>query len=130
MPIHYEFSAQQRLLMTTMVGTVGDAEFLDTYAEILRNVDYSGCVRELVDVTGLTEANISAQALNRVAHMLKNTCPGCECRSAIVATSDLNFGLSRMYEAFAEMAKAEEVQVFRDRQEALTWLLGVDQPPV
>ena len=46
-------------------------------------------------------------------------------RTAIFAPHDLHFGLARMSEVFADMAKAPfKFKVFRSRQEALDWLLA------
>lgn len=41
--------------------------------------------------------------------------------AAVIAPSDHMFGLSRMWETFAE-ATGWTIQIFRDRAEALAWL--------
>ncbi len=42
-------------------------------------------------------------------------------RTAVVATSDLSFGLSRMYRTLSDLT-SETVTVFRDADEAMKWL--------
>lgn len=41
---------------------------------------------------------------------------------AVIAPGDLNYGTSRMHQMMAENREPHEVQVFRDRGEALRWL--------
>ena len=46
-------------------------------------------------------------------------------RAAVVASSNLIYGLLRMYEVFSEGA-AVEIRVFRKPEEALAWLRGAE----
>jgi hypothetical protein len=46
-------------------------------------------------------------------------------RTAIVSTQDVDFGLSRMFQAIAELQHIPfEVEVFRDMELAMAWLRG------
>jgi hypothetical protein len=46
-------------------------------------------------------------------------------RIAVLVGDDLGFGLARMYQAFAgDRYPADRFQVFKDRSEAVRWLLG------
>jgi hypothetical protein len=48
-------------------------------------------------------------------------------RTAVIASEDLQYGLARMYEAFAEIESAPySFRAFRSRQEALQWLSSGD----
>ncbi len=53
---------------------------------------------------------------------------GIEVRVAALAPSDLEFGVSRMYEAIAEGTDRERHGAFRDESEALAWLLDGANP--
>jgi len=75
----------------------------------------------------LTEADISAvksDDLQEIALIAKQSSPSRRAgRTAIVSTSDLGFGLSRMYSTFAEMSgHSAEVRSFRSREEAEAWI--------
>ena len=50
-----------------------------------------------------------------------------EARMALLARSELLYGLSRMFSAFAEQA-GFDVEVFKRRDEALSWLHGGPGP--
>jgi hypothetical protein len=48
-------------------------------------------------------------------------------KRAIVAPTDLQFGIARMYETFTEVYKhSVPHKVFRSKDEAMEWLLGYD----
>ena len=44
-------------------------------------------------------------------------------KTALVGTGDASFGIGRMYQSFAELARQEtEIQIFRSREEAMVWI--------
>ena len=58
-----------------------------------------------------------AKTVNAVSHSRSSG------KSAIISPQDISFGLSRVYQAFAESGEAKsETKVFRNEQEALDWL--------
>lgn len=59
-----------------------------------------------------------AKAVNTIAHSRLGG------KSAIVSPQDISFGLSRVYQAFAETggSSTAETRVFRSEQEALEWM--------
>ena len=64
----------------------------------------------------------TADELREVAAYVRAHRPVDAGRIAIVATEDLAFGMSRMYEVFASDLKVE-TRVFRDSELARQWLL-------
>ncbi len=75
----------------------------------------------------LTAANIStirAQDVRGVAIFAREAAhsrPGG--KTALVGDKDTTFGISRMYQSFAELAGQESnIQIFRTRDEALAWV--------
>ena len=80
----------------------------------------------LWDFTGADLSGLSAEDLQgivavarRLAHLRPNG------KTAIVAPSSLEFGMSRMYETFTQIWKHPVPhRVFRSREEALEWLQG------
>ncbi len=77
----------------------------------------------LVDVREADVAKISGAGLRTVAEVIAGYMRGLEGQSktAILAPHNAMFGLGRMYEAYTSQSP-ETVQVFRDPQQALSWL--------
>ena len=66
--------------------------------------------------------------MKRIAALVKATIGSqADGKTAYVATSDLAFGVSRMYQAHLQMTNTNrETKVFRSMEEALRWLEEAD----
>src|SRR5262249_44255536 len=119
MPIRYNIDTGQRVVLATPYGLLTDTEVFDYQKEVWSRPDISG-YNELVDMTGVSQiASVSGARLEELARLSSSMDPpASSSRLAIVATTDLHFGLARMYQARREMASkgAREVRVFRSRQ--------------
>ena len=82
-----------------------------------------GC-HALIDVREADLAAVTSRGLRFVAAAAAGhvrDLEGKEFKTAILASDDAVFGLGRMYEAYTAESP-ETVQVFRDLQQALSWL--------
>jgi hypothetical protein len=115
--VHTELDLTEKIV-------VGELSVADVLEEITRF--YSGPVtkRVLWDISqarihfaGADEIRRIAAAVAQVSHRRAGG------KSAVVAASDLAFGVSRMYQAYREIHNIElSYMSFRTRQEALDWL--------
>lgn len=82
---------------------------------------------QLIDLRGVTELAARAPAIRAVAG--ENPF-GSGARRAILVSSDVAFGMARMYQLLTDET-SDESQVFRDQDLALAWLgLAGDAAPV
>ena len=81
-------------------------------------------LKHLWDMTNAEVSSVDGPKLRQIADFAKSSAPsGVGGRTAIVAPSNLAFGLGRMYEAFARSAGIKtEVRVFRSLGEGRDWL--------
>jgi hypothetical protein len=83
-------------------------------------------------MTGVSDIEfVSPDRVAKLANLSSSMdAPDSPSKLAIIATSDLHFGLGRMYQAHREMAKqsTKAVKVCRSREVALKWL-GVSIKP-
>jgi hypothetical protein len=120
-PISYKIDGG--LCVTTVAG---EADLADVRAYLsARENDPArgGVIGTLIDVRGVTTL-LSADDLRAIAKQRKqetDTSPGT--RTAMLAGSDVVFGILRMYEAFTDGSNAA-IRVFRDEGEARAWLLA------
>ena len=86
------------------------------HGPITRNVLWDVSLAVLVD--------LSAEDVRQIAHVPRQSLElRQDGKKAIVAPSDLAFGLSRMYQTSSQPESLPfEVQVFRDSEAAHTWL--------
>lgn len=123
MPITYRF--ESGILRTTIEGATGYDDvklYLDT---LLSDPDFTPGMPGLIDCRKVTSL-FSIRDLRRTAADTRERpemrVPG---RAAVLASSNLIYGLLRMYEVFSE-GQATRIRVFRGPEEAMAWLLDKD----
>jgi hypothetical protein len=122
MPIEHRYDPALRTLFIELSGEVSETELVDAARKLASDPAIPAGHRELVNLSGVHNTDVTAATLRRVAHIYSEADQRPEdSRVAIVAPGDLFYGLSRMYEAFRE-SSALEIRVFRDLPEARTWL--------
>jgi hypothetical protein len=74
----------------------------------------------------LREANVPSMTsadIERISELVsKHWGKGGSSRAALVVSQDFEFGLSRMYQVFIESRISTQLKVFRNLEEALTWI--------
>ena len=125
MPIEYTIDHGRRLVIAKANGTLTDEDVFGYQQEVWSRPEVDG-YNELVDMSQVD--SIDLPSVNRVRE-LANLSAGMDNRSsasrfAIVAPTQIAFGLGRMYEAYRNLddRSTKEVGVFRSRDEALTFL--------
>jgi hypothetical protein len=123
MPIICDTKPDEQLVVFRHIGDVPDSEFLTSYKEFFLSADVTDALKLLVDLRQTKSAHRSSGALQALSEFLKEVYRDSEKQPkvAIIAPSDLSFGLARMYEMFSFEVPWEFV-VFRDDEAAQAWL--------
>jgi hypothetical protein len=109
------------IVFTTMEATLSLGDVRVYLAAVLADPAYHAGMPSLVDCRQVT-ALLSPADLRTIAAEIANiTTAPVAGRCAVLAASDVVFGLVRMYEAYSEGAPVE-VRAFRDYDEAMAWL--------
>jgi hypothetical protein len=124
MPVTYEFDRALALVRTRCTGDVTFAEVLEHFRELGRDASLPARLDVLLDLTGMRSIPESDQlrsVAGEVERLRERVGWGC---CAIVASRDVLFGMSRMFQVFAEEHFAES-NVFRGCEEAERWLASL-----
>lgn len=129
MPVRQLWEPQLRTLFVTASGPVSDQEFVDFALKLVECSDIPPARKELWDLSGLERTDVETASLRETASTFRDRDKTVfETRVAILATSDVAFGLARMYQSFRGDSTVE-LEVFRGRAAALEWLgLPEDTP--
>ncbi|HEU5179830.1 MAG TPA: hypothetical protein VFW45_03495 [Candidatus Polarisedimenticolia bacterium] len=125
MPITYKIDHERKTVFAKGFGVLTDEDVFGYQREVWSREDTRG-YSELIDMRGVEQ--IALPSMDRVrdlANLSAEMDPGkTPSKFAIVAGSDLAFGLGRMYEAYRGMnpRSSKEVKVFRILEDALKWL--------
>ena len=76
---------------------------------------------QLMDLTQVTNVEFGTEDLRRLA---QRSIFSPDSRRAILVSSDVVFGLSRMFEIFRETLGETGIRVFRNLDDALEWVLA------
>ena len=124
MPIEIKYSDSGTGTIVTGSGKITDEEYISFYrkhlskdGESLHKYKYN-----LTDWSDVANVEISIDAITEIAFLSKEAAeidPGCV--TAIVATKELLFGLSRMWETQSSNSEST-VRVFWDRAAAEDWI--------
>ncbi|MBO6557745.1 MAG: hypothetical protein JJ934_12570 [Pseudomonadales bacterium] len=111
---------RDRELITLIVGPAATADFLGRFEAEIRNTVLGH--DELIILAGVSE--LTGKQIEQLAFQTAQRPRETEERESnlvLVAGTDLEFGVARMYAAYRQ--KPERLtQVFRDLQQALEWL--------
>jgi hypothetical protein len=105
-------------------GVINDADYLQALRNHLRQDEttFSEYRYSLADWTQVKEVNVSPEAIRTVAELCKQASSvNSDVVVAVVAKSDLIFGLSRMSQALM-VRTGWEHEVFRNKEDAEAWI--------
>jgi len=123
MPITYHFMPDQKLVITVHVGTIPDDEFMNSYISLYKDARFDREFNQLVDLRQTDSSARDPETLQSFATFVQEQFRNSTAtpKVAVIAPSDLSFGLARMYEAFSNIIPWDFV-VFRSVDAALAWL--------
>ncbi|MFI5256731.1 MAG: hypothetical protein ACHQRK_05660 [Gemmatimonadales bacterium] len=122
MPTAYSLDPMHRLVRTRAWGSVSNEELRDYYHRLAGDGRFHPDFRELVDLRGVLIFHVDSMMIAEVAAW---PIFDAGVRRAIIAFSDIAFGLSRMFATYAD-AGGQDVQVFRNARAAEEWLESPD----
>jgi len=121
MPTSYTIDKARRLVLSEGSGVLTTPDLLAHQDKLASDPDFAADFSQLYDLPQVTDVQLTANDLRRLA---QRSVFHPNARRAILVSSDLVFGLSRMFEMFRESLGETGIRVFRDRDEALAWILG------
>jgi hypothetical protein len=121
MPITYQIDQSLKLIVTRCFGKVTLVQVIEHFRELQHDPHCPSTLDVLLDLTECDSAPSNFQL-----HPISNTISGIREKvqfkaCAIVVSTDLMFGMSRMFLTFAE-ERFERAQVFRQLDKAKEWL--------
>lgn len=124
MPVVYDLNPESGLIHTRCVGELQFEEVLRHFEELENDPSLPARLDVLLDLDeaeSVPETEELQAVVGRMAALESKVKWGA---CAIVATRDVLFGMSRMFQVLSE-GRFVTSRVFRDRQEAEAWLASV-----
>ncbi len=124
MPITFLMNHNEGYFEVQYKGAISDTELLNAWRSFLNSDDWIPGSNGLADLSEAGLSTVSVNGLRALADYIsyiyrKNGITST--KTAIYTPLPVPFGLSRMYEVFADKF-LENVMVFKDREKAKQWL--------
>jgi len=119
MPLTFQVDKGTGILRSNGSGVLTTADLLTYFAETRADPDFEPSMHRLMDLRDVTQLP-SSDDIRSLAAFARTKAPVETARMAIIASSDLAFGVSMMFKAF--VGYGERLIVVRDEAEAVDWL--------
>ena len=122
MPIELRYDLQKNILFATIGEQITRSEFSESLEKIIHSIDYPPDVKVLWDARLVNMPDSDKSFLKDFIEIRKKYPERGKTKLAIVVSTDLSFGMSRMYEAFSGDLP-QSIMVFRNPIDGEQWLL-------
>ena len=120
MPVRFEIDKERRLVRSFGWGDLTFADLRQHQQTLRADPDFDPDFDQLGDLSGVVSVAISAHEVEQVAY---SDLFSANSHRAFVASSQLAYGLLRMFQAHHEFSSApSKTMVFTNMSEALDWL--------
>lgn len=119
MAYNYLINSSQGLAVLSCSGEVEFTELRQGLGKLSKEPEFAGVSKVLTDLAQGSYLQASRAEIERHARVTAAALKRKPLKIAIVAPHDLAFGLFRMFTSYAGH---EEINVFRNKQEACAWL--------
>ncbi len=123
MPVELYYDKKKDALFGIMRGLITIEENENALNTIMKSDQYPPDIRTLWDVREQDFTNIDADFEMRLIELRKKYPERGNARMALVVSTDLGFGMSRMYQNLSANLP-QNIMVFRDYADAEKWLLN------
>ncbi len=127
MPANHHIDTEAKLIITTWTGEAIDAEFIETikkYQDNIQNqpeyIDYN----EVVNLSEVTNIKLTTAGIRILAELASKTDESrFNGKLAFIVSSNLAFGLVRMYETYRSFKNnaGKKLRVFKREKDAIEW---------
>jgi hypothetical protein len=107
--------------MSTISGVFTLADGLAHQEKLLKDPDFDPNFSQLLDCTHITKVELRPEDVRRLA---QRSIFSPVSHRAILVSSDVTFGLARMFMIFRETLGEKGIRVFYELDEALYWVLA------
>lgn len=123
MPVVSRIDKTHNTIIRTVTGGLTVSDIAHAFSESLSDPDFR---KDMHVVWDLSEADVSQisskQLVEAVEYIGAHTgSRGADYKIAIVASKDINFAVSRMFEGYGSSLPVS-INVFRSREDALAWI--------
>ncbi len=127
MAISYELFKDIGLVVITCSGPANPEEAIAMITRLQDDPDFSMSYSVLWDARERTVPYTTDEVMTIVRYVASYKGEKCSKR-ALLTSKDVDYGMGRVYEGLRFNTSNVEIEIFKDREQALTWLGVHDHP--
>jgi len=118
------FFPSDNLVISVLTGAITVRDFLDATVELNIHPEHLDGMKELWDLRTASLESLTGNDIMLATNSLRRFSTSTSRTTAFVVSSDLNYGMISMWNAYADMVLPKERRIFRDYEDAREWILG------
>ena len=103
MSVQFTIDASQKLVIRKFSGEISDADILENPRRVQADPQFDPSFSEVVDFSGVTGGDVSTSAIQELAR--QKSIFNLASKRVVIAPQPLLYGLTRMFEVYAEGTK-------------------------
>jgi hypothetical protein len=119
MPLTYQIDGSKGIVRSVGTGMLSMLDLQQYFAATRADPQFDPAMHRLMDLRGVTQLP-SSDDVRALAAFARTKAPTESARMAVIAPSDLAFGVSMMFKGFVGFG--DRLLIVRDEDEALRWL--------
>ena len=123
MSVEIKYDQNRKMLDIAVSGILEIDELTSVFETITNSSDYPPDIKAIWDLRKADFSFADYQFANELAKIRSRFTRRGSCPSAIIVSSNFQYGLSRMFEMLLEGKMPHQLMVFRDYKEGQKWLL-------
>jgi len=119
MPCEFLIDTNRRLVISRGTGTFRYADFLQHFKKLAKDPRFQRGFDHIVDCRKFDRFDVTTTEVYDIG---SQSLFAAKSKRAFVVSSEVHFGLGRMFATFRQVASGQETTVFREMGDAIAWL--------
>jgi hypothetical protein len=125
MPLDYSIDTQRGMVFSKATGSFRAADALDHMKRLSADANFRPTYNQLIDFREISALELSTDQIRDLA---STAIFGPGSKRAFVVSTDLQFGLGRVFSAYRHIEGEKGIMIFREMKDALHWLSLPSEP--
>jgi hypothetical protein len=122
MPVKIIHDSDKNIIRATITGQPTLVDLDAAFQSITTSTEYPPDVDAIWDLRDADVKTADDKFVRHIIELLKRYPQRARCKSALIATDDLAYGMSRMFQILSEDKVTQELMIFRTYAEGEQWI--------
>ena len=123
MPIVTSYDKESNTRLHVVTGQVEAKDFIEELGKVYSSEDMPVHANLVWDLSGADVSKVTRDQVRQLATFVKSAWKEkTDLKAAFIVSSDLTFGMARMYEQLLNLFDENNIRIFKSHEDAWDWL--------